>query len=193
MPTIQGNLQSMAKDLDEAQDKSDKLTKKAGKASTQKVESATVKLQNANQQWDSQAPFVFETLQALDETRLNHLRDVLTQYETHEADQIERNRGIVEQTLSALLEVDTAQEIKNWSRATVSGKPITERRARQLSNAGSGSGGASLPLPPTPRSDNMSEHSNKQESSGGKHPNPLQLRKCFYAIPCGFEVANGGL
>jgi hypothetical protein len=168
MTTIQGNLASMAKDLEDAQDKSDKLTKKGGKASTQKVEIATARLQSANQQWDSQAPFVFETLQALDETRLNHLRDVLTQYETHEADQIERNRGIVEQALRSLLEIDTAQDIKNWSQATISGKPITERRARQLSNAGSGSGGASLPPPPTPRSDNMSEHSNKHESSGGK-------------------------
>ena len=169
MPTIQGNLQSMAKDLEEAQDKSDKLTKKGGKASTQKVESATAKLQSANQQWDSQAPFIFETLQALDETRLNHLRDVLTQYETHEADQIERNRSIIEQTLRALLEIDTAQEIRNWSQATVSGKPVVERRTRQSSNAGSGSGSATLPPPPTPRSDSMSEHSNKHESSGGKH------------------------
>jgi hypothetical protein len=179
MTTIQGNLAAMAKELEDAQDRSDKLTKKGGKASTQKVESATTKLQSANQQWDSQAPFVFETLQALDETRLNHLRDVLTQYETHEADQIERNRITVEQTLSALLEVDTAQEIRSWSQSAVAGKPITERTARQLSTAGSSNAGpgsagtgAALPPPPTRQSahtDNASEHSGKQEEkSGGK-------------------------
>lgn len=179
MITIQGNLAAMAKELEDAQDKSDKLSRKGGKASTQKVESATSKLQSANQQWDSQSPFIFETFQALDETRLNHLRDHLTQYLTHEADQIERNRVTIEQTLGSLLEIDTSQEIKNWSQATVAGKPITERKARQLSNAGSSNAGGSVragtgatpPPPQTPRSthtDNVSEHSGKQEEKSGK-------------------------
>ncbi|PQE29241.1 SAFF domain-containing protein [Rutstroemia sp. NJR-2017a BBW] len=133
MTTIQGNLAAMAKELTDAQNASEKLAKKGGKASATKVENASMKLQGAEQQWQSQAPFIFETLQAADERRLNHLRDVLTQYETHEADRVERNRVTVEQTLSALLEVDTAQEIKNWSAASVAGKPITERTARQIS------------------------------------------------------------
>jgi hypothetical protein len=175
MTTIQGNLAAMAKEVEDAQHNSEKLSKKGGKASTQKVEAATSKLQSANQQWDSQAPFVFETLQALDERRLNHLRDVLTQYETHESDQIERNRTTVEQTLTSWLEIDTAQEIRNWAKASVAGKPITERSARQLSNAGSSSVAPEtvLPPPPTPRStltDNRSEHSSKHESSGGEDP-----------------------
>ena len=173
MATIQGNLGNMARGLEDAQEKSDKLIKKGGKANSQKVEIANSRLQTARQEWGSQSPFVFEKLQALDESRLNHLRDVLTQYETHEADQVERNRITVEQTLSSLLEVDSSQEIKNWSHATVAGRPVLERNARQSSNAGSGSfggsfnagGGAALP-PQTPRSthtDNASEHSGKQE------------------------------
>jgi len=174
MTTIQGNLAAMAKEVEDAQHNSEKLSKK-GKASTQKVEAATSKLQSANQQWDSQAPFVFETLQALDERRLNHLRDVLTQYETHASDQVERNRTTVEQALTSLLEIDTAQEIRNWAKASVAGKPITERSARQMSNAGSSSVApeTALPQPPTPRSthtDNRSEHSSKHESSGGEDP-----------------------
>lgn len=177
MTTIQGNLAAMARELEDAQDKSSKLSKKGGKASAQKVESAASRLQSANQQWDSQAPFVFETLQALDESRLNHLRDFLTQYETHEADHIERNRVTVERTLSSLLEMDTSQEIKNWSQANVAGKPITERRPRQPSNAGSGSAGgsfgagsAAVAPPQTPRSytDNTSETSGRQEEKSGK-------------------------
>ncbi|KAG0649368.1 Suppressor of profilin [Hyphodiscus hymeniophilus] len=176
MNTIQSNLGNMAKELDDAQDKSDKLSKKGGKASAQKVDAASSRLQTATQQWEAQAPFVFEKLQALDESRLNHLRDVLTQYETHEADQLERNRITVEQTLRSLLEIDSSQEIKNWSQATASaaGKSITERSARQLSNAGSGSFGGSFgagvgatPPPQTPRSnhtDNASEHSGKQDA-----------------------------
>jgi F-BAR domain only protein len=178
MTTIQGNLSSMARELEDAQDKSDKLNKKGGKASTLKVDAASSKLNTATSQWDSQAPFIYETLQALDERRLNHLRDVLTQYETHEADLIERNRKTVEQTLSSLLEIDTAQEIKNWSQASIAGKPLNERRTRQPSNAGSGSGGtASLAPPQTPRSttDNQSEHSGGNEKAG-RH---LILMPCY--------------
>lgn len=196
MTTIQGNLAAIAKELEDAQDKSDRLSKKGGKASTQKVETVTSRLQSANQQWESQSPFVFETLQALDETRLNHLRDVLTQYETHEADQIERNRVVTEQTLSSLLEIDTSQEIRNWSQANVAGRPITERRARQLSNAGSsnaggsvsGGAGAAPPPPQTPRSthtDNASEHSGRQEEKSGKLI-PLVFRRLFFLCICSF-------
>lgn len=172
MTTIQGNLASMARELDSAQEKSDKLSKKGGKASTQKVEAATSQLQNARQQWDSQAPFVFETLQALDETRLNQLRDVLTQYQTHEADQIERNRITVEESLSLLLEIDTAQEIQTWSQSNKARKPASEMRARGISNAGSHAPSTStLRPPPLPHSDSMSqrssEQSTRQENLGG--------------------------
>jgi hypothetical protein len=169
MTTIHGNLSSLARDLEDAQEKSDKLNRKGGKASALKVDAASSKLSSATSAWDSQAPFIYETLQALDERRLNHLRDVLTQYETHEADVIEQNRKTIEQTLRSLLEIDTAQEIKNWSQASIAGKPLNERRTRQPSNAGSGSGGAaSLAPPQTPRSntDNQSEHSNVNEKGG---------------------------
>ncbi|KAF7890302.1 hypothetical protein EAF00_008617 [Botryotinia globosa] len=165
MTTIQGNLAAMAKDLEDAQHASDKLSKKGGKASTQKVENAAAKLQNAEQQWQAQAPFIYESLQAVDERRLNHLRDVLTQFETHEADRIERSRVAVEQTLTALLEVDTAQEISNWSEASTAGRPVMERPVRQLSSAGE-SGAMPLP-PPTPRSTHSAAASDisKQEGS----------------------------
>jgi len=173
MPTIQGNLTSMAKELEEAQKMSDKISAKGGKASAQKAEHAASRLSNAEQQWQSQAPFVFETLQALDERRLNHVRDALTQYETHESDTYERNRATVAQTVDSLLGADTAAEIKAWSEAAVAGRAITERRARQLSSAGTGN--SSLATPPTPRStqnqqhpDNVSENSGNNQLSAGK-------------------------
>ncbi len=193
MTTIQGNLAAMAKEVDEAQEKSDKLGRKGGKASAAKVDHAATRLQSANSQWESQAPFIFETLQALDERRLNHLRDILTQYETLESDQIERNRKTVETTLSSLLEVDTAVEIKTWAEAQVAGKPITERRARQLSSTGSASiasPGTSIMPPPTARSshtahtqhtDNYSEHSGGHEKGTFLfHRKLIQL--CFNPI-----------
>ena len=191
IPTIQGNLEKMAKEQEDAFEKADKLSKKGGKANAQKVESANSRLQNANQQWDSQAPFIFETLQALDETRLNHLRDVLTQYETHEADQIERNRITVEQTLSSLLEVDTSQEIRNWSRANVSEKP--QRRAiRQQSTAGSSitSPPASMAPPATSGSAGgddgnvrNSEQSGRLEPHAGERP-PSRFARSFTISHC---------
>jgi hypothetical protein len=199
--TIQGNLGNMAKELEDAQDKFEKLNKKGGKASAQKVESATSKLQTATQQWASQSPFVFERLQALDESRMNHLRDVLTQYETHEADQVERNRITVEQTLRSLLEIDSSQEIKNWSQATVAGRPITERTARQLSNAGSSTGGSfgaavgATPPPQTPRStntDNASEHSGRQDEKSGKYFQLLSNQETFAPFFCGFVLKIHG-
>ena len=170
MTTIQGNLAAMAKDLEDAQDKSDKLSKKGGKASAQKVDVAQSRLQTATSSWDAQAPFIFETLQTLDERRLNHLRDVLTQYQTLEMDNVNRSQKVVESTLGLLLEVETAQEIQNWSQtAGMGGKPANERRSttRQSSIAGSTSAGNTpMPAPPTPASthtDNQSEHSEKRE------------------------------
>lgn len=171
MTTMQGNLSSMAKEFEDAQHASEKLSKKGGKASAQKVENAAAKLQNAEQQWHAQAPFIFESLQALDERRLNHLRDVLTQLETHEADRVERSRVAVEQTLTALLEIDTAHEIRNWSEATTGGRPVTDGAARQLSSAGEGGTGSALPIPPpTPRSTHSAAASDvsKQEGAGGR-------------------------
>lgn len=175
MTTIQGNLASMAKDLDDAEERSEKLNKKGGKASAQKVESATLRLQTARSLWDSQSPFVFENLQALDERRLNQLRDVLTQYQTHEMDQFERNKNSVEETLNFLLEVETAEEIRNWSQAAAAGRPAVERRTTRQSSVAGSTGGAgqnnnnALPPPPqTPASthtDNQSEHSGMQDAS----------------------------
>ncbi|KAI9745804.1 MAG: hypothetical protein M1818_000485 [Claussenomyces sp. TS43310] len=170
MSTIQGNLGSMAKELEDAQERSEKLSKKGGKASSTKVDSAAQKLEVAISQWESQAPFVFEKLQAVDESRLNHLRDVLTQFQTHEADQVERGRVSAESTLNLLLEVDTAQEIQNFARATTQGKPKLEKPAirRPSANVGSSVGSGSLTPPPPPTTggeDDASLRSGRNEAS----------------------------
>ncbi|KAI6708577.1 hypothetical protein JHW43_008905 [Diplocarpon mali] len=168
MPNLQGNLAGMAKELEDAQSKSDKLNLKGGKASAQKVEAATTRLQAASSQWDSQAPFILETLQSIDESRLNHLRDILTQYETLEMDNLNRCQKNAESALGLLVEVDTSIEIQHWSQAAVAGRPLIERRStRQSSMAGSTSAGhVHIPPPAAPASthtDDQSEHSGKQE------------------------------
>lgn len=169
MTSVQGNLGSMAKELEDARNHSEKLSKKGGKASAQKVEAATLKLEGANTQWDTTAPFIFETLQALDETRLNHLRDVLTQLETHEADQVERSRQIAENTLNSILEVDTAQEIRTFVQNAINGKPKLERTPRHPAMRQTSTAGSSM-LPPPTRSgdDGSSEHSGRMDGGSGE-------------------------
>ena len=147
MSTIQGNLAAMAKELEEAQKKSEKLQAKGGRADTKKVSSAVSGVQDSSQQWESQAPYVFEQLQALDESRVNHLRDCLTQLQTHEVDQLERSRITAESTLNALLNVSTADEISAFVARLSGGLPTM--RPRRQSRPGS-SQAPSSPAPPTP-------------------------------------------
>ena len=124
--TIQGNLAAVARDLDGAQKKAQKLA--GGKSSANKVANATSDVDAANQAWESQAPYVFEQLQALDESRVNHLRDVLTQFETHEVDLVERNRITAESCLNALLNVNTADEISTFVARNTGGDQNPPRR-----------------------------------------------------------------
>ncbi|KAK1749827.1 Muniscin C-terminal mu homology domain-containing protein [Echria macrotheca] len=159
MQTISANLTTMARELDDAVEKSDKLTRKGGKANAHKVDLATSRLESATQQWESQAPFIFETLQAVDEQRINHLRDVLTQFETHEIDQATRTQAAAEEVLNTMLEINTEQEIQNFVQRTTSGKAKVERKpmTRQSSIVT-----ANLAPPSTSgHDDDISDHSHK--------------------------------
>ena len=151
MHNMSSNLGSLAKDMEGAQDKTEKLNKKGIKASTDKVDAASSKLESATQQWESQAPFVFESLQALDESRINHLRDVLTQYQTHEADQSQRVQDIAAQTLAVMLEIHTDKEIQDFVQSTTAGKPAAPRRSSTARSSVAGT--QSAEQPPLPRAD----------------------------------------
>ena len=133
--TIQGNLASVARDVDTARKRADKTL--GGKTSQNKIDNATSDFNVANQQWDSQAPYVFEQLQALDENRVNHLRDVLTQFQTHEVDLVERNRVSAESCLNAILNVNTGDEISTFVAKTSQGAPVApppRPKSRSASN-----------------------------------------------------------
>ncbi|KAJ5771382.1 uncharacterized protein N7511_003433 [Penicillium nucicola] len=131
MPGIQSNLAGLAKNVENAQKKVDKARAKGVKGAD-KLSNEIANAEEVTQQWESRAPFVFEQLQAADESRLNHLRDVLTQLETHEVDQVERARQAAESCLNVLLNVETADEIKTFAtkmagtRVPVS--PVVSRR-----------------------------------------------------------------
>ncbi|PFH59910.1 hypothetical protein XA68_11709 [Ophiocordyceps unilateralis] len=122
MHNISSNLAVLARDLDDAQDKAEKLNRRGGKANSQKVEAATTRLESAAQQWESQAPFVFETLQVVDESRVNQLRDLLTQYQTQEASQAQRAQDNAVEALAAMLEISTDKEIKDFARRAAENK-----------------------------------------------------------------------
>ncbi|KAI4732154.1 hypothetical protein E4T49_00154 [Aureobasidium sp. EXF-10728] len=120
MSTIQGNLASMARDVENAQKKSERLNSKGSNNAPR----ADSELEGAQSQWTSQSPYVFESLQSLDESRLNHLRDVLTQFQTHEIDAIEKTRVSAESVLNILLNIETADEIKTYALRVSSGDMV---------------------------------------------------------------------
>lgn len=166
MNVISANLQSMAKELDEAQVQAGKLSKKSGKSNAQKVDTASHRLEGATQQWETQAPFIFETLQALDEKRVNHLRDVMTQLQTHECEQVARSASVADAMLNLVLEIRTEDEIQNFAQQTIQGRPRIQRRGtstRHSSIAGSVSGG--LPPPSPALQVPLSQHSQQLQQS----------------------------
>jgi len=165
MSKIQNELAALAKDLQIAQKKADKLKEKGPKAA-EKFSIAVLAAEDVSQQWESRAPDAFEQLQAIDENRINHLRDVLTQFETYEVDQIERNRQTAESCLNALLNIETAEEIRMFA-AKISGRQSTNLRRQDVPLSASASASASAstaaPLPPPPKihDDDSSQHSGR--------------------------------
>jgi hypothetical protein len=163
MSNIQGNLAAMSKDIETSKKKSEKLRDKGAKASAPKVASAVADVENATIQWESQAPYVFEKLQDVDESRFNLLRDVLTQFQTHEVDQVERNRLTAEETLNVILNIDTADEIQTWSLKMRSGE--RPQPARKPSSNSTPSRTLAPPPPSTPSI--QTEDSRSQKSGSG--------------------------
>ncbi|CAK1366846.1 Suppressor of profilin deletion [Cercospora beticola] len=133
MPTIQGNLTQIAKEIEKAQKAAEKLQGKGESADANKVANASSDLENARAQWNSQAPFVFDNLQTLDETRLNQLRDALTQFVTLDVDQNEKSRGAGEQALNVLLNVEPADEIKMFAIKAANRRQSEVRHAHRAS------------------------------------------------------------
>lgn len=117
----QGNLAVLAKDYDNACEKVDKLGKKGNKAAPNKVAKAAEEVEQATMQWRTEARITFEGLQLVDESRLNLLRDVLTQFQTHELDQVERERTTAEDCLNTLLNIETGDEIGGFVAKIISG------------------------------------------------------------------------
>lgn len=172
MPGIQSDLAALAKSFEANQKKVEKARDKGPKGA-EKLAAAISAAEEIREQWDSRAPFVFEQLQAADEGRVNHLRDALTQLQTHESDQVERCRQAAESCLNVLLNVETADEIKTFAAKVNGGRsPVAPRRQESIQSTR----GAPLAPPPRIQDDAASQRS---ETSGpvrtppGKFYTPL--------------------
>ncbi|RLL93628.1 hypothetical protein CFD26_102134 [Aspergillus turcosus] len=159
MPGIQSDLASLAKTFEANQKKVEKAREKGPKGA-EKLAAAISAAEEIREQWDSRAPFVFEQLQAADEGRVNHLRDALTQLQTHESDQVERCRQAAESCLNVLLNVETADEIKTFAAKVNGGRPVAPRRHGSIPSTGAGA-----PLAPPPRIQDDAA-SQRSETSG---------------------------
>lgn len=165
--TIQGNLSSIARDLTKAREKADKALAKGGR----RADDAHTNVDDASREWESQSPYVFEQLQALDESRVNHLRDVLTQFQTHELDRLEKGRASAEGCLNALLNVETADEIKTYAVKVTQGRGVTMRRRSSVAaDRPRSSIGNVPPAPPPPRHSDSRHNSmaNQDRLASGK-------------------------
>ena len=181
---MRGNLSSLARGFDEAQKKSDKIQGRGSRADTSKLSSALSGVQEAGVQWESQAPFVFESLQALDESRVNHLRDALTQLQTHEVDVLERNRAAAASTLELILNVNTADEISAFVARNAEGAPSLQTPRRPTTTSQRPMTPIPSLAPPTPLDDRRSEISSlsgtpQSNTRAVVVPPPTQKKSAF--------------
>src|SRR5690606_663687 len=108
------------------------LRKRGQKAAAAKVSEAASAVERTNADWDSQAPYVFEQLQLVDETRLNQLRDALTQYHTLEADCAQKAMQHAQDSLATLLDFKTEDEVRHFAQNSTQGKSkISRTSSRQ--------------------------------------------------------------
>lgn len=175
MSNMQGNLSAIAKDVDRAGQKVEKAVSKGGD-----LGKAQSELEQTQGQWDSQAPYVFESLQSIDETRWNHLRDVLTQFQTHEVDQVEKHRVSAEQVLNVLLNVETADEIKTFALKTVENKQNIERPSRTPTAAAALGSSSSTPQRSADVGSALSPSMSQTDDGASRHSGaPEEKKKGF--------------
>lgn len=158
--SLQSELTSLVREFEAAQKKATKAKGKVGKSSA-----AVAAADRARAQYEPRAQVAFEKLQTVDEHRINFLRDALTQLQTHEIDEIARNRSSAEGCLNTLLNLETADEIKTFA-AKASGGLNMEPARREQPSPAPGSVESS-PLPPPPKiTDDAASHRSAQSHQG---------------------------
>jgi hypothetical protein len=166
---MEANLSAAAKAIDAAEERAEKLRKRGQKAKAQQVAEAATAVSNANAEWDSQAPFIFEKLQAADESRCNTLRDALTRLQTLELDNAQSTMQMAEANLTVILDINTSDEIKGFASKATLGQYKIERKMSR-----------SAPHPSAPSiiaDDSISVHTQSSHSGGPHGPGGLGLKR----------------
>lgn len=159
------SIQKIVKDMDNAHRKADRLRDRGSRANFDKVATATSSMEDAQGQWDSQAPFVFESLQVVDEARLDHLRSCLTEFQTYSSEVSTAVSTAAEESLNALLNWQTSVEIQHFTlKAPASVSMMRERRKSQPPPPGAIQVPPTL-APPLPVDDVLSQRSNSSSCS----------------------------
>ncbi|KAG0643859.1 hypothetical protein HOY80DRAFT_879540 [Tuber brumale] len=166
MKNLETNMAAVAKAVDSAEEKVEKLKKRGPKAKAHQVAEAASAASNALAEWDSQAPFVFEKFQAADESRVNQLRDVLTTWQTLEVDQSQRSMQSAESTLNVILDISTEDEIRGFANKATVGKQRIERERSRTASSGATTGMPSS-TPSIVTDDSVSVQSSGSVSGGG--------------------------
>ncbi|PWW74577.1 hypothetical protein C7212DRAFT_298575 [Tuber magnatum] len=188
MKNLETNMAIVAKAVDSAEEKVEKLKKRGPKAKAHQVAEATSAASSALAEWDSQAPYVFEKFQAADESRVNQLRDVLTTWQTLEVDRSQRSMQSAASTLNVILDINTEDEMRGFANKAAIGKERVERERGRTASSGattaSGGGGLGLKrlgtvfrgrnrnssIPHFHRSASPDKRSSEKLGSGKPHP-----------------------
>lgn len=174
MKNLELNMATVAKAVDSAEGKVEKLKNRGPKAKTHQVAEAASAASNALAEWDSQAPFVFEKFQAADESRVNQLRDVLTTWQTLEVDQSQRSMQSAESTLNIILDISTEDEIRGFANKATVGKQRIERERSRTASSGATTGmPSSTPSIVTDDSVSVQSSGSGGGSGGGSYRSPL--------------------
>ena len=163
----------VAKLVDSAEEKVEKLKKRGQKAKAHQVAEAASAASNALAEWDSQAPFVFEKFQAADESRVNQLRDILTTWQTLEVEQAQRNMESAEATLNVILDINTDEEIRGFANKATTGKQRIERERSRTASIGATGMPSSTPSIVTDDSVSVQSSGSGGGSGGGSYRSSL--------------------
>ncbi|KAK9472578.1 Muniscin C-terminal mu homology domain-containing protein [Dipodascopsis tothii] len=112
MRAIEEHLATVARGIDEAEERVDKVKKKGARVGATRVAGAHQDVNNAIAEWDNQAPLVFDKFQGIDEGRLLLLKNVLTRYQTCEVDKAQTVVSVCEGNLNSLLSFEPADEVQ---------------------------------------------------------------------------------
>lgn len=116
-------------------------------------------------QWENQAPYILEQVETIDESRLGHLKNLLTTFGTLEADKSEKTMKISEMVLNSILSYEPLDDVAAYAALVGKGEALQHTAAHSI-----GSRSDSLSQSLTNQSDGLYENpqSTKEDHSSSK-------------------------